>query len=409
MRHTSHPSFAVVVFQLGGPDSLDAVEPFLYNLFSDPDIIDFPFARLARPTLARLISSRRARHVQAHYAAIGGKSPIRELTERQARALECELQKSIVARVFVAMRYWHPLTEEAVKEIARGDFRQLVLLPLYPQYSKTTTGSSLNEWQRQYARAGIDSLRMTVVQSFYDHPTYIDALVEKINEGLARFNAPGGAGARHGAPLRPADDVHLVFSAHGVPVRVIEQGDPYQKQIEETVRLVVERGGWRNPHVLCYQSRVNPGKWLEPSLRDTLCRLAAQHPEEVAKELPEAEGGPTPRRKDSKPAQSTEKDHPAGLRALAPWREAAGSSNSSIPVDAVHSSASGDAGSGTPRVLVIPISFVTDHVETLAEIDIEARALAAQLGIAQFELMPALNDSPTFIRALAELVLARLG
>src|SRR5690349_2231875 len=136
---------AVVLFQLGGPDSLAAVEPFLYNLFLDPDIIDFPFARLARPTLARLISSRRARKVQDHYASIGGKSPIRELTELQASSLEAELRRTIDARVFVAMRYWHPLTEEAVAQVTSGNFRRLILLPLYPQYSKTTTGSSLNE------------------------------------------------------------------------------------------------------------------------------------------------------------------------------------------------------------------------------------------------------------------------
>jgi ferrochelatase len=350
----SENKLAVVVFQLGGPDSLQAVEPFLYNLFSDPDIIDFPFARLARPTLARLISSRRARHVREHYASIGGKSPIRELTELQARALERELRDSrgLDARAFVAMRYWHPLTEETAAQIAGGDFRELVLLPLYPQFSKTTTGSSLNEWQRQYPRAGKDSVRSSVVHSFYGNPTYLDAVVEKINEGLTRFIGPAEPAVydrRRDVPAerllrRPTgpslhDDVHLVFSAHGVPVRVIEAGDPYQRQTEETVRLVMERGGWRNPHVLCYQSRVSPGKWLEPTLSGTLRRLAVRD------------------------------------------------------------------GS---RVLVIPISFVTDHVETLAEIDIEARALAAQLGIAQFELMPALNDSPTFIRALAELVLAQL-
>jgi len=354
---------AVVVFQLGGPDSLQAVEPFLYNLFSDPDIIDFPFARLARPTLARLISSRRARHVQEHYAGIGGKSPIRELTELQARALEKHLREthSLDARVIVAMRYWHPLTEEAVEQVKSGAFHKLILLPLYPQYSKTTTGSSLNEWQRQSARAGKDALPATVIEDYHDHPMYLDAVVEKINEGLSRFTDSDAARARHGVPLQPpkqglsasdeddlsrlvgiaaTETVHLVFSAHGVPVRFIEAGDPYQRQIEATTRLVMERGGWRNPYVLCYQSRVNPGKWLEPSLTETLKALAAR---------------------------------------------------------------------GAKRVLIVPISFVTDHVETLAEINIEARELALHLGIEQFELMPALNDSPSFIRALADLVLALIG
>ena len=454
----SDHKLAVVVFQLGGPDSLQAVEPFLYNLFRDPDIIDFPFARLARPTLARLISSRRARHVREHYASIGGKSPIHELTELQARALERELHErhGLDARVFVAMRYWHPLTEEAVAQIARGNFHELILLPLYPQFSKTTTGSSLNEWQRQYARAGKDSLGTSIVHSFYDHPMYLDALIERINEGLARFTgvgepsglasaalvhecppdvilsppiadeesafrpAPPGCRSGHvilsaseespvlsrgqvtadpssanwgaqgdkpprslpatGAGSAPsaesADDVYLVFSAHGVPVRVIEAGDPYQQHIEATVRLVMERGGWPNPHVLCYQSRVNPGKWLEPTLRDTLRSLAASPGSGHLQVGTDSSG-------DCSGHLQVGNTSRAGLKAAA--------------TDAA------------PRVLVIPISFVTDHVETLAEINIEARALAHELGIAQFELMPALNDSPTFIRALADLVLAQVS
>ena len=186
-------SLGVVVFQLGGPDSLAAVEPFLYNLFSDPDIIDFPFARLARPTLARLISSRRARHVQEHYAAIGGKSPIRELTERQAAALERELREThgIDARVVVAMRYWHPLMGAAVEQVARENFRELILLPLYPQFSKTTTGSSLNEWLRLHGNNGHCPIPTKTIHHFYDHSLYLDSLVEKINEGLARFRPAG--------------------------------------------------------------------------------------------------------------------------------------------------------------------------------------------------------------------------
>ena len=321
-------SIAVVLFQLGGPDSPAAIEPFLFNLFSDPDIIDFPFSRLARPMIARLIASRRARKVGEHYAQIGGKSPLRELTELQARALEAELRKTLDARVFVAMRYWHPLTEEAVRHVLAGGFRELVLLPLYPQYSRTTTGSSLNEWERQYkSAAGKKALVPRIVREFYDHAGYLDAVVEKVNAGLAKFRAPD------------ARDVHLIFSAHGVPLSVIEAGDPYQAQIEATVQGVMERGEWPNPHRLCYQSRVGPGRWLRPMLDETLRDLAAQ---------------------------------------------------------------------GAPGVLVIPIAFVSDHVETLNEIDIEAREQAHQLGIREFGVMPALNDSAKFIQALADLVLAEL-
>jgi ferrochelatase len=340
MSHGSRgQSVGVVLFQLGGPDSLQAIEPFLHNLFSDPDIINFPFARLARPTLARLISSRRARKVQEHYASIGGKSPIRELTERQACALEAELRKTLDARVLIAMRYWHPLTEEAVRRVKAEGFRELVLLPLYPQYSKTTTGSSLNEWHRQYAAKVKDPLAVRIVRDFFDDPLYLDSLIEKINQGLARFSS---ADLRTSDPraVHDVSDVHLIFSAHGVPLSVIEAGDPYQAQIKATVRLVMERGGWPNPHVLCYQSRVGPGRWLAPSLDQTLHELAAQ---------------------------------------------------------------------GAKRILVVPIAFVSDHVETLSEINIEARELAGHLGVRQFEVMPALNDSQKFIAALADLVLKRVA
>jgi ferrochelatase len=323
----------VILFQLGGPDSLAAVEPFLCNLFSDPDIIDFPFARLARPILARLVASRRAGKVLEHYARIGGKSPIRELTELQAKALEHELRQYVDARVFVAMRYWRPSAEEAAHAVASRGFGEVVLLPLYPQYSKTTTGSSLNDWQRKVARFEIP-LPCAVIPEFYDDPLYIEAVVERVNEGLARFRRPHGS-TDHGRQSS-SRDVHLLFSAHGLPVSVVEAGDPYQAQVEATVRLVMERGGWPNPHTVCYQSRVSPGRWLQPSLDSTLARLAAE---------------------------------------------------------------------GADSVLVIPISFVSDHVETLFEIDVEAREHAVRAGIKQFELMPALNDSPTFIRSLASLVL----
>lgn len=330
----------VVLFQLGGPDSLDAVEPFLYNLFSDPDIIEFPFSRLARPVLARLFSSRRARKVREHYASIGGKSPIGELTGLQARALEERLRKGLDARVFVAMRYWHPLIEEAVQQIAGETFRELVLLPLYPQYSKTTTGSSLNEWHRRYRPPESRRIPVKVIRDFYSHPSYLDAIAEKINEGLARFRDAGSDGRAEPARNSQVDGVHLVFSAHGVPRSVIEAGDPYQAQIEATTELVMSRGGWPNPHRVSYQSRVGPGRWTEPSLDDVLHSLAE---------------------------------------------------------------------AGAERVLIVPISFVCDHVETLSEIDIEARETARRLGIRQFEVMPALNDSPKFIQALAELVVREVG
>jgi protoporphyrin/coproporphyrin ferrochelatase len=312
----------VVLFQLGGPDAPAAIEPFLFNLFCDPDIINFPFARVGRKALAKLISTTRARKVQNHYATIGGASPIRRFTERQAGALEAQLRcRGLDARCFVAMRYWHPFTDEAIEQLRSAECDEVVLLPLYPQYSCTTTGSSLNEWRRQFQL----DLPVRTVGPFYRHPMYLDAMVEKVDEALARFQT--------------GDTPEIVFSAHGVPLSVIEKGDPYQKQIEETVRLLRERRGWRNPHRLCYQSKVGASKWLQPSLHRTLRELAAGQVREVC---------------------------------------------------------------------IVPIAFVSDHVETLAEIDHEAREEAYGLGFTQFEMSAGLNDSPKFIAALGQLVVEAL-
>jgi ferrochelatase len=313
----------VVLFQLGGPDTLAAIEPFLYNLFCDPDIIDFPFARIGRKPLAKLIATTRARKVQHHYATIGGGSPIRRFTERQAFGLEAELtRQGMDARCFVAMRYWHPFTSEAIAQVCAAQCDEVVLLPLYPQYSSTTTGSSLNEWQRLF-RANVP---VHNVGPFYRHPMYLDAVIEKITEALGRFRRPGQA--------------EIVFSAHSVPMSVIAKGDPYQRQIEETVEQLMERGGWPNRHRLSYQSKVGASKWLQPSLHRTLHDLADEKAREVC---------------------------------------------------------------------IVPVAFVSDHVETLGEIDHEARDEARRLGFTHFEMSSGLNDSPKFISALGQLVREALG
>jgi ferrochelatase len=313
---------AVVLFQLGGPDSQAAVEPFLYNLFRDPDIINFPGSFLARKPLAKLISSTRLKTVRQKYAQIGGGSPIRRLTEQQARALEAALRPHLSARVIVAMRYWRPSTEEAIASLEGAPFDELVLLPLYPHYSFATTASSLKEWNRLHK----PKVPVQVIDHFFDHPDYIAGIVERTNSILRQLPRP--------------DDVHLVFSAHGLPMALVEKGDPYPQHIEATVRLVRELGAWPNPHVLCFQSRVGPQKWLQPSLTGTIEKMARE---------------------------------------------------------------------GVRRMLVIPISFLTEHIETLHEINIEAREQAESLGIGDFHMMPALNDSPLLIRALADLVLRAVG
>jgi ferrochelatase len=318
---------AVVLFQLGGPDSTQAIRPFLYNLFRDPDIIDFPGAFLARRPLAWLIATLRSKSVGAHYDKIGGKSPILELTMQQAAALEQSLRNAgLAATVLVAMRYWRPFTEDAIRRIKSDAFDRVILLPLYPQFSQATTYSSMNEWQRQAHRLGL-RVPTQLICCYPNHPDLIEAFVDRINNALNRFGE-----VAH-------EEIDLIFSAHGVPLQFIRRGDPYQLQVEETVRRIVERGKWNSPHILCYQSKVGPQEWLGPSLLETIERRAK---------------------------------------------------------------------AGRQRLLIAPIAFVTEHIETLHEINIEAREHAEQHGIKQFEMMPALNDHPKFIACLTELVLARV-
>ena len=204
----------VVLLQLGGPDRLESVEPFLYNLFSDPDIIDLPLAFLLQKPLARLISSRRAPKVQEIYQRIGKRSPILKLTLRQASALERTLRRSLNVRVFVAMRYWHPLTDAVLEELRQESIRRVILLPLYPQYSKSTTGSSINEWMRGAARWKENELRVDVIGEYCDHPMYVQSIVKRIAVALNRV------------PLAERKRVHLLFSAHGTPMKLVRGGDP---------------------------------------------------------------------------------------------------------------------------------------------------------------------------------------
>lgn len=255
----------VVLLNLGGPDSLDAVEPFLFNLFNDPEIINFPLSFLFRKRLAKLISSRRAPVIQKQYEKIGGKSPLVELTQVQANLLEEKLRSDgFDAKVYLAMRYWKPFTEDALDAIERDDVDRVVLLPLYPQFSKSTTGSSVKEWHRLTAdRPNLKSIPTDVVEHYFDFPSYLDAIIERVDQALERF------------PADVRDDVHLLFSAHGTPMKLVREGDPYSGQICETVTAVRERRKWPNPHTLCFQSKVGPQKWLTPSTPDVIEELAA--------------------------------------------------------------------------------------------------------------------------------------
>jgi len=321
-------TIGVVLLNLGGPDTLDAVEPFLYNLFSDPDIIDFPGSFLFRKSLAKLISSRRHVWVQKQYAEIGGGSPLKAYTLKQASMLEERLNETLPARVYVAMRYWHPFTDEALDAIERDGIKRVVLLPLYPQFSKATTESSKKEWDARLKERRHLKIDTSLIESYYEHPTYIDALVDRINEGLRQF------------PAERRADLHLVFSAHGTPMKLVRQGDPYSGHIKKTVDAIMDRSKLGNDHSLCYQSKVGPLKWLEPSTPDMIKDLA---------------------------------------------------------------------GKGVKDMLLIPVAFASDHLETLFELGIEYRRVAKEAGVEQYEVTTGLNDSPKFIEALSELVLAHLG
>jgi ferrochelatase len=321
------PLTGVVLFNLGGPDTLDDVRPFLKNLFSDPEVIPLPPP--FRQMLAWWIATRRAPTAKGYYEKIGGGSPLRRLTADQAAALETALSPHGPHKVVVAMRYWKPDTEDAVAELAAARPSRIVLLPLYPQYSFATTRSSAEYFRRVWNQRGVKGLSIVSIDHWHTHPGYLDAMAEHIN--ATRAAMPHGDGS----------PVHLVFSAHGLPMKLIEQGDPYQRQVEEQVRVLTSRlPEWASDPArvhLGYQSRVGRAKWLEPSMEELIHRLGSE---------------------------------------------------------------------GVTRVLVVPVSFVSDHSETLYEIDIQYRELAAESGIGVFARMASLNDSPTFIRALADLVVS---
>ncbi len=313
---------AVVLLNLGGPDSLEAIEPFLYNLFCDPDIFKLPFGQ---KMLAKFISSKRAPKVAEEYKLIGGKSPINEWTELQRSMLEKELRNvSENIDVHIAMRYWKPLTDETVAKVEAGNYDKIILLPLYPHYSITTIGSSFNEWDRHYKG---DKSKLIYIGNYQTNEKYIAALNQRIDETILRF------------PENVRKDIQLVFSAHGTPVSLVKKGDPYSMQIKETVEAVMKARNYSHPHHQCFQSKVGPMKWLEPATDTMIEYLSA---------------------------------------------------------------------AGEKNLLIIPISFVSDHVETLFELDIEYRHVADKCGIENYIVMNGLNDSQLFIEALAGLVKSKI-
>ncbi len=326
----------VILHNLGGPTSLDAIRPFLTNLFLDPEIIKIPLPGplgkfFPRRLFAEFVARRRTPKVKPNYAMIGGKSPLVERTQDQARALEAELNRRFAGtaqfHVRLGMRYWHPFTQEAADEFKGMGVDSVFLMPLYPQYSRTTTGSSFKEWRdlnRDHYRR---YFHVKSVKDYYLHPRYVEAINERIDSTIRdRFSQEERKG------------LHLLFSAHGTPISDVQAGDPYSVQIAATVEAVMRARKHDLPHSTSFQSRVGPVKWLEPYTQDALARLGSE-----------------------------------GVRSL----------------------------------LVVPVAFVTDHIETLHELDIELREVAEHAGIHKYEVMYALNDSPLFIAALADLVADR--
>ncbi|WP_461831354.1 ferrochelatase [Aquifex sp.] len=301
----------VILINLGGPNSLEDVEPFLYNLFSDPDIFKLPFQKF----LAKLIAKVRARRTREYYEVMGGKSPQLEQTLEQAKALQDKLGESY--KVVVGMRYWKPFIRDALKTLIDEGIKEIILLPLYPQFSITTTGSAFNEFQRAVKGLKAENLKVRKVFHFYNHPLFIKAWVERIREKVEK-----------------PEDYHFIFSAHSLPKKIIEKGDPYQKQTEETVKLIMQHFP-KASYTLAYQSKVGFGRWLEPSTEEAI--------------------------------------------------------RNSI-------------GKGIKKLVVIPISFVSEHSETLYELDHVYKNLAERLGCEEFIRIPTLQTHPTFIKALEKIV-----
>jgi ferrochelatase len=308
---------AIIFFNLGGPDRLDAVQPFLFNLFFDRAIIDLPL--IPRWLLARRISSKRAPTARSIYLKLGGKSPLVEETQAQALALQGRLGPDY--NVFIAMRYWHPMTAQAVRDVKEWGADRVVLLPLYPHYSLASTGSSLDLWRRQAKSQGLD-LPTATVCCYPDHPQWIKAVAELTMKRWEKLREAG-------------HNPRVLFSAHGLPQSLIDKGDPYQAQIEACVAAVADRleldaDDWR----ICYLSRLGKQIWIGPPIDEELANAAHE-------------------------ARS---------------------------------------------VVVVPISFVSEHSETLVELDIEYREIAAKMGVPAYERVPTVGCHDDFIDGLAQMV-----
>lgn len=313
--------FGVIFLNMGGPDSLQAVQPFLFNLFSDREIIHLGHAFL-QPLIARFIASRRAPKSARNYAQIGGKTPLTAITQAQAEAVQQELAKrNLTVPCMPGMRYWHPRTPDVLKKLSEMGIRKVMGLSLYPHYSKATSGSSIGDFLENAMALGIET---TTIESFYTHSDYINALKQSIDASLEALRAKYGD---------LPQDMTLLYSAHSLPVKFIEEGDPYLQHMEETIRCLEMKTNLSG--ILAFQSRSGPVKWLTPATDHMLMELGQK---------------------------------------------------------------------GIKNVLILPISFVSDNIETLYEIDIQYAELVKKFNMHIYRV-PSLNTHPYFIRCLTDLIL----
>jgi ferrochelatase len=310
---------AIILFSLGGPNKLENVEPFLFNLFYDPAILNLP--KIIRYPMAKLISKRRAPLTKRIYKEMGGSSPILKLTNGQAVELENSLnsnQKDIFYRTFIVMRYWDPRASQIVKEVKKFNPEEVILLPLYPQYSATTSGSSINEWN-EICKIENYNVKTSTICCYPTDDNFIDAHINEINKKVNNIN-----------------NFKLIFSAHGLPEKNIKNGDPYQWQVEQTVDKIVKKMNVENlDYILSYQSKVGPLKWIGPSTENII----------------------------------------------------------------IENSKFGK------HIVLVPIAFVSEHSETLVELDIEYKNLAEQHGCKNYTRVPALGVNENFIKSLLKLIL----
>lgn len=312
---------AIVLVNLGAPDKLSDVRPFLRNLFSDPDILSMPGGAFLQRPMATLFAAMRAPISRKYYAAIGGGSPLHMYTVLQAKKLETLIRSHGNFNVFAAQRYWHPSISETAERIRREGFDTFTILPLFPQYSTTTTRSVIHEWRRCMP----DMRNTTFIERFYNHAGFIRACTRKIQDKLAGFEKPP----------------HILFSAHSIPETVVRAGDPYPQEINETVGLImnelrIQSTGRFTQHSLSYQSRLGPIRWIGPDTYSAIAELGHQ---------------------------------------------------------------------GIQEILVFPVSFVSEHLETLYELDIKLKSHAHKCGIHHFARADTVQDDTDFIDALKEAVM----